>query len=138
MLVLLSANHAFSQQIASIDLTQSIESSQSKEKLKVSPLPEGCEKPEGIIADGVMLPEDKKPREILLELTKLSDRSPKGGGEVVAEIRLKNIDKKPINIPWSTDPNALTKDQNPNHLEWQQGGFEILLEDQRNDGSTIL
>ena len=138
MLALLSASPAFSQQIASVDLTQSIESNHSTDKPSIPPPPEGCEKPEGMIADGVMLPEDKKPREILLELTKLSDRSPKVGSEVVAEIRLKNIDEKPINIPWSTDPNGRTKNQDPDHLEWEQGGFEILLESYGNDGSVLL
>lgn len=89
------------------------------------------------MADGVILPEDKEPREISLAITKLSDENPTVGSEVVAEIQLRNIGKNPINIPWSTDPSVIKKGQDPDHLKWEQGGFEMRLRDWRNEGFVL-
>src|ERR1700735_239155 len=136
-LTLLLANHAFPQQIASVDLTQRLESTQPTERQKVTPLAEACAEPTGGVFDGVVLPDDKRPREISVEFTNLSSVNPQVGSEVVADIRLRNIDKKPINIPWSTDPSVIEKGQSPDHLEWEQGGFEVRLKDHRNNGFVL-
>ena len=137
ILTLSLANHAFSQQIASVDLTQKLESTQPTERQKVTPLPQACAEPTGGVFDGVVLPEDKRPREISVEFTNLRDVNPQVGSDVVADIRLRNIDSKPINIPWSTDPSVIEKGQSPDHLEWEQGGFEVRLKDHRNNGFVL-
>jgi hypothetical protein len=136
-LILLLANHAFPQQIATIDLTRSHESPKQTKKQKETPPPKGCSCPGGAMYDGIVQPPDKQPRDISLELTKLSDINPAVGSEVVAEIQLKNIGKNSISIPWSTHPGVITKGQNPDSVQWEQGGFEVLLRDRRQNGFVL-
>jgi hypothetical protein len=119
------ASSAQAQQIASVDLTHSKVPTKSA---GMQALPKGCEKllPGGI-GDGFVAPPNHEPREIVVEMVKLSNETPVVGSEVQGEVQLQNIGKYPIKIPWSTDPNIIEKGQNPNRLQWEEGSFSIEL-----------
>jgi hypothetical protein len=135
-LSLLFVSGARGQQIASLDLThppKSISQNQSKPTL-----PDGCEKIlPGTIADGFVQPEDHNPREITLELVRVSADKATIGSELGADVRLLNSGKQSIQIPWSIDSNAVTDGQGPSHREWEGGSFEVLLRGQL-DNDVLL
>jgi hypothetical protein len=116
------------QQIATVDLTHTKGTAQSGRKLEKTELPKGCENlVPGMIGDGGVVPPNQEPREIGVEIVKLSNENPVLGSDLQAEIQLRNIGKYPIKIPWSTDPNMIGKGQEPNHLKWEEGSFRIEL-----------
>ena len=122
---ILAATSAQAQQIASVDLTHAKVPTKSA---GTQALPKGCERLlPGDIADGAAVPPNHEPREIVVEMVKLSSENPVVGSEVRGEVQLQNIGKYPIKIPWSTDPNIIEKGQNPNRLQWEEGNFSIEL-----------
>jgi hypothetical protein len=121
-------NSAHAQQIASVDLTHPREPAESAWKHKKTALPKGCEKLlPGMLGDGFVLPSDRGPRDIVLEIVKLSNENPVLGSEIQGEIRLRNSGKYPITIPWSTAPQIIEQDQNPNSIRWEEGRFNVRL-----------
>jgi hypothetical protein len=117
------------QQIASVDLSHSKETAQSGRKFEKPELPKGCEKlVPGAIADGHVMPPNHEPREIVVEMIKLSNENPVLGSDLESEVQLRNRGKFPIKIPWSIDPSILGTGQDPNHLQWEEGIFSIELE----------
>ena len=131
VLGLLSTRAAFPQQVGVVDLTQ-LDTAHAVAQPKSDELPEGCTQvSRGIIADGVVTA-DGQPRRISLEIVKLSSDTFEFGGEGRAEIRLKNVGETPIQIPWSKDWGIMRKAPSPDHLEWEQGNFGIVLRDKQN------
>jgi hypothetical protein len=119
------ATSAQAQQIASVDLTLPKVPTKSA---GTQALPKGCERLlPGNIGDGAAVPPNHEPREIVVEMVKLSNENPVSGSEVQGEVQLRNSGKYPIKIPWSTDPNIIEKGQNPNRLQWEEGNFSIEL-----------
>jgi hypothetical protein len=122
---------ALAQQIASADLTRPPEPAIPAQNAGKTALPDGCQRLlPGIIADGSVEPEDHKPREIVLEIVKVSTDKPTVGSELQADVRLLNTGKQSIQIPWSTDQSIVRDHQDPGHLEWEGGSFEVLLRGQ--------
>jgi hypothetical protein len=130
-LSLLLASGALGQQISSVDLTHPPKSDSISQDQKKTAPPDGCEKIlPGIIADGFVRPEDRLPREITLELIRVSADKAPVGSELAADVRLLNSGKQSIQIPWSIDPSSVTEGQGLSHREWEGGSFEILLRGQ--------
>lgn len=107
------------------------EESQKEEK----PSAPGCEnlRP-GIIADGLIEPQDGQLRDILVEVIGLNDSRPRIGAEIEADVRLKNIGRQAVQIPWSSDPRVIDVGQGPSQFLWDAGTFEFLLE---NDEDSL-
>jgi hypothetical protein len=122
---------ANAQQIGSVDLTQLPTESKSEESRGRPVLPSGCERLGGGIADGGYPIGKTQPHGITVEVTSMSNKDLVAGSFVQAEVRLRNMGEYPINIPWSTDPSTVEKNQNPNRHAWQVGSFQVLLD--RND-----
>lgn len=124
-LVFLLISNILAQQIAPVDLTHPpIQASTSKN------LPDGCTKlTPGIIADGWPELKDHLPFEITVEVVSVKDPNAILGSELEAEVRLRNSDSRPLQIPWSTNPNVIEDGQDPNAFEWDQGTFEFSLKD---------
>jgi hypothetical protein len=117
-------------QIGSVDLSHPPETSKATSDQEKTALPKGCEKLSGGgIADGWVKPEDHLPRDILVEVIKVSDTESAVGSELEAEVQLQNADKQPIQIPWSTDSSLIENGQDPEHLQWEVGTFEFALRD---------
>ncbi len=122
---LILATSAQAQQIASVDLTHPKVPTKSA---GTQALTKGCEKLlPGNIGDGFVAPPNHEPREIVVEMVKLSNENPTIGSELQGEVQLRNSGKYPIKIPWSTDPDIIEKGQNPNRLQWEEGAFSIEL-----------
>jgi len=81
----------------------------------------------GMAGDGIVSPPDDEPREIEVEMVKLSNENPVIGSEVQGEVQLRNSGKYPIHIPWSTDPKRIEKGQDPNSLRWEEANFQLVL-----------
>ena len=129
--LVLSANFAFSQQVGIVDLTQP-EPGLVEAQTKSNQLPAGCtQMTAGIIADGAVTADDRRPRRISLEIDKLISNTIEVDGEGRAEVQLKNIGETPIQIPSSKDSSVI-KAPSPDHLEWEQGNFEVVLRDKQN------
>jgi hypothetical protein len=117
----------FSQQIGSVDLTHLIVGSASSQ----TP-PEGCEKlSPGVIADGIVAPEGNAPFEIVVQVISVGAKKAILGSELEAEIQFLNADKRPILIPWGTNPSVIEDGQGRNAVEWEVGRFEFQLKDQQ-------
>lgn len=118
------ANPAYGQNVASIDLTHPAVSTNSAKQ----PLPKGCEKLlPGIMADGYVAPPDSEPREIVVEIVNVRQQNLVVGSAAQGEVQLRNTGKYPIQIPWSTDRTLIEKNQDPNHLTWEEGAFNFVL-----------
>lgn len=130
LLSLFSTSAALSQQIGVVDLTKP-EPNPTQQQSGMTP-PSDCAAPTGIMANGVIKPDDNLPRKILLEINKLSSEKLEVGSDFLAEIRLKNIGDKAINIPWSTDPSVIQRGPSPDHLQWEQANFRIVLKNKQN------
>jgi hypothetical protein len=125
------------QQVGSLDLTQPLQPAESAEKQEESNLPEGCKTLSGGgIADGYVDPEDHQLREIEVSMISVSETKPPEGSELQAEVRLRNIGKQLIQIPWSKDPRVKTEGQDPNHITWEAATFEVFLK--RKHGNDVL
>lgn len=137
-LSLLFVSGARGQQIGSVDLTHPPKSDSISQNQTEPALPGGCEKIlPGIIADGFVRSEDHHPREITLELIRVSADKAPVGSELGADVRLLNSGKQSIQIPWSIDPKTVTDGQGPSHREWEGGSFEVLLRGQL-DNDVLL
>jgi hypothetical protein len=119
------------QQIGSVDLAHPPALGKFAERQERRVHPNGCEKIGGGIADGAVIPKKNQPHEIMLEVTSVSNKQPVAGSVMQAEVRLQNTGQYPIEIPWSPDPNTVERNQNPYRHEWEEGGFQVLLD--RND-----
>jgi hypothetical protein len=125
---------AQAQQIASVDLSHLQKQAAPGRKQEKTVIPKGCEKLiPGAMADGIVSPRDDEPREIEVEMVKLSNENPVIGSEVQGEVQFRNSGKYPKQIPWSTEPKRIEKGQNPNHLSWEEANFKIVLK-----GSELL
>jgi hypothetical protein len=132
LLGLLAASAAFPQQVGVVDLTRPIGVLAVAEQSD-NQLASGCTQGKrGVMAHGAMKLDDNQPRRISLQIIKLSSDTLEVGGDGRAEIRLKNTSEKPISIPWSTDWSAIRKASNPDHLEWEEVSFQVVLRDKRN------
>jgi hypothetical protein len=78
--------------------------------------------------DGYVLSTADRPK-LELQIASLSELSPALGSTVEAEITLKNIDRTEIVIPWSTDPNVVTRPPDATHYEYESAGFWIWSKD---------
>jgi hypothetical protein len=140
LLGLLTASVGFSQQVGAVDLTSPIGVLSAKEQSS-GLLPPGCtqEKP-GIMSNGAITrtPGDNRPPRISLEIAKLSGDTLEVGGNGRAEVRLKNVGETPITVPWSTDSGLIQKAFNPDHLEWEQGSFQVVLRDKQNHTVALM
>jgi hypothetical protein len=125
------------QQVGSLDLTQPLQPAEPAEKREESNLPEGCKTfSGGGIADGWVEPEDHQLREIEVSMVSVSDMKPTEGSELQAEVRLRNIGKQSIQIPWSKDPRVKNEGQDPNHVVWEVATFQVFLK--RDHGNSVL
>lgn len=132
LLGLLTASTAFPQQVGVVDLTRPIGVLAVPEQT-ARQLPPGCtEEKRGIMADGIVKLDDNRPRSISLQIIKLSNETLEVGGDGRAEVRLQNTGEKPISIPSSTDWRAIQKASSPDHLEWEEGSFQVVLRDKQN------
>ena len=101
---------AQTQQIASADLSHPKAPAESAEKQFKTELPKGCEKlSPGAIFDGAVLPPNHEPREIVVQMVKLSNENPVLGSELQGEVELRNSGKYSINIPWSAGSNSMER-----------------------------
>jgi hypothetical protein len=88
----------------------------------------GCKKlSPGIIADGYVPTPDNRPRKLTVEVISAGDAKLALGSTVEAEVLLKNRDTNSIEIPWSTDPYAAMRDQDPSDISWTAATFEFTL-----------
>jgi hypothetical protein len=62
-----------------------------------------------------------------VEITKVNGENPSIGGELQAEVRMRNSDTRAIQIPWSTDYSIIEAGQDPESLQWNAGTFEFML-----------
>ena len=116
------------QRVGSVDLTHPQEAPKPAEVHERRALPNGCEELlGGGIADGWVEPEDHQPREIVVKVINVSDLKPVLGSELQADVELQNQDKRPIQIPWSTDSALIDQGQDPRSLHWDVGTFEFKL-----------
>lgn len=115
------------QQVASVDLTRERTSAQSaREPIG---LPKGCQELSGgAIGDGAVMAPGGERREIAVEMIKVSNESPLAGEELLGQVRLRNISKYSISIPWSIDPAVATVGQDLSRIDWEEGEFRIVLE----------
>lgn len=128
-IVCLLAGSAFAQNVGSIDLSRPIAAPKHTDTEK---LPNGCKKlSSGMIADGLPSGEGDVPRKIAVGVIGIRNPAPAIGSEVVAEIRLRNSDSRPITIPWSTDFDRIRKTEHPDALKWDQATFDFTLRDKR-------
>jgi hypothetical protein len=127
LLLVITNIFMFSQQIGSVDLTHiPVGSTASKTP------PEGCKELSlGMIADGIASPEGQVPFEIVVQVISVEAKKAILGSELEAEIRFLNADKRPILIPWGTNPSVIEDRQSPNAVEWEVGRFEFRLTDQQ-------
>jgi hypothetical protein len=116
------------QQVGSVDLTHPPVADNFKERQEKRILPNGCQKPSRGFADGGYPIGKTPPHEITVEVASMSNMEIAPGDVMQAEVRLRNNGTDPIKIPWSTDPNTADRNQNPNHLSWETGSFNILLD----------
>lgn len=124
------ATSAQGQQIASVDLTHPTVPTKSAVDQTKTVMPKRCEKVSPhAIGDGLVAPSDHEPREITVEIVKVSNQNLVIGSEVQGEVQLRNSGKYPIQIPWSTDPTIVEKGQNPYHLTWEVGSFSVVWQD---------
>src|SRR5580658_3952153 len=131
LLGLLTASAAFPQQVGVVDLTRPIGVLAVAEQ-SGNQLPPGCtQEKRGIMAHGSMKLDDNHPRSISLEIIELSNETLEVGGDGRAEVRLKNVSEKPISIPWSTGWSAIRKVPSPDHVEWEEGSFQVVLRDRQ-------
>jgi len=84
------------------------------------------------MANGVVTPDDGQKRRIEVEIVELSSNVLEVGGEVRAEVRLRNVGGTPIQIPWSRDSSVMRQGPSPDHLEWEQGNLDFVLADKPN------
>lgn len=137
-LSLLFVSGVHGQQVASVDLTHPPTSDSISQNQIKPALPDGCEKIlPGVIADGIVQPEDHHPHEITLEIISLSADKVPVGSELRADVRLSNNGKQSIQIPWSTNPSTAKEGQASGHLDWETSSFEVLLRGQR-DNDVLL
>jgi hypothetical protein len=116
------------QQIGSVDLTVPLKALKPAENQEQKAPPNGCDKlSDGIIADGWAEPPDRRPLDLVVEVTKVNDANPVIGSELQAEVRMRNGDTRTIEIPWSTDHSIVEAGQNPESLQWNAGTFEFML-----------
>jgi|SRR5437762_5048489 len=122
-LVVMLFAFALPRQIDIVDLTKPAVASNSER-----PIPAGCEKlTAGVIADGWPMPEDHRPRQIVVEVVSVKDMKPALGSKVEAVVQLKNSDSQPIQIPWGTDQRIIEQGQKQDSLQWEAGTFEFVL-----------
>jgi hypothetical protein len=101
-------------------------------------LPNGCSKISTThIVDGVITAEDHLEREILVAITNVSEKNPREGSELQAEVTLRNTGKQSIQVPWNTDPNIIESGQDPEHYVWEVGTFEVVLTSRAHGGALL-
>ncbi|HEX6804341.1 MAG TPA: hypothetical protein VF133_11735 [Terriglobales bacterium] len=135
VLCLTAIGPVYGQEIGVVDLTRP-DASRFTDQQKESPLPPDCTKWTGIAADGVRRPEDNKARPIRLQIIELNNEEIEVGSDVRAEVRLTNTGTQPIQIPWATDRSVTETEPDPDHVEWEEARFEVVLRDKHNN--TIL
>ena len=123
--VFLLVTNIFMQKPRSVDLSHPpVRSATAKN------LPDGCKKViPGTIADGWREATDNLPFEITVQVVSVKDSKAILGSELEAEVQLRNTDTRPLQIPWSTNPNIIEDGQGPNSFEWDQGTFDFSLKD---------
>jgi hypothetical protein len=128
LVLLLLADVAFSQQVGMVSLADP-EPAPVVAQTKGDKLGSGCtQETVGKMANGFIKPDGSQPRRISLEVVNLSsDRLEVGGGDILAEVRLRNVGETPIQIPWSRDSSVMRKAPSPDHLDWEQGSFRVVL-----------
>jgi hypothetical protein len=132
LLGLLTVSAGFPQQVGAVDLTRPIGVLAVAEQ-SGNPLATGCtQEKRGLMAHGARKLDDSQPRKIALQIIKLNADTLEVGGDGRAEVRLKNTSEKSISIPWSTDSSVIRKTPNPDHLEWEEGSFQVAFRDKPN------
>jgi hypothetical protein len=126
---------AYSQEVASVNLRRNAVSSppksqnQQRHSSERDEKPAGCEKPEIIIGDGLIVPEDHQLRKIKVEFVSLSESNLVIGEEIEATVKLQNVGKQSIEIPWSTDYRTAHDNQDPDDRAWEFGRIELQSAD---------
>jgi hypothetical protein len=130
-IVYLLAGSAFAQNVGSIDLSRPVAAPKHTDAGK---LPAGCKKlSPGMIADGLPDGQNNTPHKIVVEVIGIRNRAPAIASEVVAEVRVRNSDSRPITIPWSTDFSRIRKGQPADAVQWDQATFDFTLRDQQGN-----
>lgn len=110
------------EQYGFVDLTKDVPFAPQKQDP-----PAGCkEVTAGIIADGVVNPEDGRPRDIRIEVRKV-EGMPALGSEMSAEVRLLNTGTVNLEIPWSTNPQTIEYGPEKWSRQWDVARFGIDL-----------
>lgn len=118
----------YAQQVRHVDL--SLHSTSDKIQTPIAELTRSSDCPDkraGLTIDGEVKPDIQ--RHILVAVTKVSNDSPELGGEIDAEVMLKNIGPEPVTIPWIINPIQLDASKDENYKEWEIGQFVISLRD---------
>jgi len=137
-LILLAPISAEAQQVASKDLLRpSTIVAAPTQKEEKPQNPNGCVSTGLIIADGVTMAKDERPRQIKVELVSISDTNLIEGSEVVATIMLQNAGSNPIQIPWSTDFQTTLDGQDPDSRTWEFGQFRIAVRNKKNQYDSL-
>lgn len=114
-----ASTHA--QQIGSVDLTHP--------KANTRKSVRGCTRlSAGTIGDSFPS-RNGKFRKLTLRIIKLSRSTIAQGDNVDAIVQMRNAGEVAIEIPWSPDPNTSWVGQDPRHLEWSDGDFQVDLID---------
>jgi len=122
--LLVASLHA--QQIGHADLSGQLTSDKKKDDVSELHRSKECPHSEaGALVDGIV--ESDVPRHILLAITRVSTTHPELGGEIDAEVMLKNIGPAQVTIPWASNPDHLNASEDDNYKEWETGEFVLSL-----------
>ena len=122
----LSITSLRAQQVSHADLREQPTRDQSRDDVPELLRSKECpDREAGALVDGMV--ESDVPRQILLAITRVSSAHPELGGEIDAEVMLKNIGPAQVTIPWTSDPDHLNASEDDNYKEWETGEFVLSL-----------
>jgi hypothetical protein len=129
---------AAGQQIASVVLTQPAPATDKASDTTQTKENATCGKVGVGFADGYTLYPDKQLRRIHLAITDLDSKNLVVEGQVEATVKMRNIGKEPMQIPWSTDWQTTVAGQDPDNRSWEFGTFRVFLgEGKRNEVELV-
>jgi hypothetical protein len=128
---------AHAQQIASADLAHPLVAiADANDKQEKDEVLKECEK-RGGFRDGFTMAEDHEPRRIKVEVVKISSTQLEVGSDLEGTVKLQNLGKQPIQIPWNTDFRTTKEGQDPKDRSWVVGEFRIKLKNKEDDSTEL-
>jgi len=134
LVVLSLAGAASAQEVGSKNLTSPAEVQQATQaNANLEPQFNECKELTGPgFVDGFTRDRDNKPRKLRVELVKISTLKLVLGSEITAIAKLQNVDRKSIQIPWSTDFRTISDGQSAYDLAWEVAEFRMSIRDRQN------